>query len=422
VQRIIGVDLKAGSMKASVIDARFRIVKPVKTEDVTLPENRDERDSFMLETFGKWKKEYSPNGVVIGIQLQSFSYHVIDMPLMSREDLRRAITFELEKYLPLPVDEYFYDFIAMPAENEMQKVIVFAIHRDTVSSILKPAKEAGLEVLSVRCSAISALSGFLDIAGEKNLKGLFVNITEDSYDITGLVNSRLVYFKSYNKSINIAGEIERLLILYPGTVYFMGNTDMRLTEKFTGKKVHVQISNALAVSYIKRSYLNLNFLPSEGTKKKADYYPYILGGVAAAIILFFLTGAVAYIRNVRTLNSIESSISAIKNRASGIIEARRKLDSLQNDLRALHDFQGRSNIAIRALSAMSAILPKDSWLINMTVDDKGKVEIEGFSKKTSSLVIAIENSKDFKNVSFTSPIMNKDGEERFALKMEIEGR
>ena len=421
MQRILGVNIRAGSMNASVIDARFRIVKPVKTEDVTLPESKDERDPFILDKFVKWKKEFSPDGVVAGLQLQSFSYHVIDMPLMSREDLRRAIVFELEKYLPLPVDEYFYDFIAVPAENERQKVIVFTIRRDTVGSILKNAKEAGLKVLSVRCSAISALSGFLDIAGEKNIKGLFVNITEDSYEITGLVNSMPIYFKSYQKSIDIAEEIEKLLLLYPGKLYFMGNADMTITGKFSGKKVHVRISNALAVSYIKRSYLNLNFLPEEGTKKVKDYYPYILGGVAAAVILFFLTGAVAYIKNVRTLNSIESKIAAIKSKASGIIEGRKNLDSLQKDIRVLHDFQARSNAAIKALSAMSAVMPNDSWLINMTVDDKGKVEIEGFSKKTSSLVITIENSKDFKNVSFTSPIMNKDGEERFALKMEIEG-
>lgn len=420
MQRILGVNISAEKMNASVIDARFRIVKPVKTEDVSLPENRDEKDPFMLETFVRWKKEISPDGIVAGLQLQSFSYHVIDMPLMNREDLRRAIAFELEKYLPLPVDEYFHDFIALPEKNAIQKVIVFTVRRDTVDNILKNAKEAGLKVLSVRCSAISALSGFLDIAGEKNINGLFVNITEDSYEIAGLINSMPVYFKSYHKRIDLAEEIEKLLDLYPGSIYFMGNTDMTLEGKFTVKKVHVRISNALAVSYIKKSYLNLNFLPETGTKV-TDYYPYIIRGVAAAVILFFLTGAVAYIKNVRTLNSIESRIAAIKNKASGIIAARKKLDSLQNDIGALHDFQTRSNTGIRALSIMSSVIPNDSWLISMTVDDKGKVEIEGFSMKTSSLVIEIEKSKVFRNVSFTSPIMNKDGEERFALKMEIEG-
>ncbi len=74
------------------------------------------------------------------------------------------------------------------------------------------------------------------------------------------------------------------------------------------------------------------------------------------------------------------------------------------------------------MSELSEVLPKDSWLINIAVDDKGKVEIEGFTRKTSSVIAALEKSKAFKNVAFSAPILARDGEERFALTMEVEGR
>ncbi|MBS1127041.1 MAG: Fimbrial assembly protein (PilN) [Nitrospirae bacterium] len=85
------------------------------------------------------------------------------------------------------------------------------------------------------------------------------------------------------------------------------------------------------------------------------------------------------------------------------------------------DFQNRSNLSIRILNTLSNTLPTDSWLMNLSIDDKGKVEVEGFTKKTANLVVALEKSKAFKNISFSAPIIAKNSEERFALKMEVEG-
>jgi hypothetical protein len=38
-------------------------------------------------------------------------------------------------------------------------------------------------------------------------------------------------------------------------------------------------------------------------------------------------------------------------------------------------------------------MPANSWLISISVDDKGKVEIEGFAAKTADLVVALEKVK-----------------------------
>jgi hypothetical protein len=111
----------------------------------------------------------------------------------------------------------------------------------------------------------------------------------------------------------------------------------------------------------------------------------------------------------------------MRAKEAGVIEQRKKLESLQSDGRVLLDFLGRSNAAIRALRVLSEVLPKDAWLVSFSADEKGKVEIEGFTKRTSDLVMAIEKSGAIRNVSFSSPIVAKDGEERFSLKLEVGG-
>lgn len=419
MRRILGVNFSPGGLHAAVIESRFGMARPVKSEDVVMPEKPEEHAGFITDTFIRWKKEHLPDGVVIGLPLQHFSHHLVDMPAMGRADMKKALLFEMEKYLPLPVEEYIFDFLAMPAEKGRVKALVFSVKRDYVNSVLKPVKEAGMDILSIRCRTLSALAGLLDVAGEKAINGIFVTITDSSYEIAGLKNSMPAYMKGFMKKIDLSLELERLMVLYPGKVYFTGNIAPSIAEKFNSRKFEISVPNALAGSEVKKTFLNLDFLPEEFARKKKDPYPYIVGGLAAAsLVVFLLTGLVAYYKEWSALRTIEERRAALKSKSSGVIEARRKLNLLQNDRKVLMGFAGRSNLATKVLADLSEVLPNNVWLINVSIDDKGKVEIEGFTQKTANLVDAFEKSKAFTKVSFSAPIIAKEGEERFALKME----
>ncbi len=410
-------------MSAAVVDAGFRGSRTVKSEDLSLPTQRAERAEFIAETLKRWKKEHAPGGIVIGLPLKNFSHHLFEMPSMSRPDMKRALQFELEKYLPIAVDEYVFDFISIPLEKGRASVFAFAVKKELVTEIARYARDAELDILSIRPSTVVSLCGLLDVAGEKNISGLFVNVTESAYEIAGLRNSMPVYLKGFPKDADVAGEMERLLALYPGRVYFMGNIDPAVAGKFNSRKFELPLPNGLALSEVKRTRYSLNFLPSEFEKQKPDYFPFIVGGLAAVSLLFFLlTGMVSYYKEWRTLRSIDVKRASIRTKEAGMLQARRKLESLQGDRKILLDFLGRSNTVVKAMRELSEALPKDAWLVSFSADEKGKIEIEGFTKKTSDLVMAIEKSKAFSNVSFAAPIISKDGEERFSLKLEVDGR
>jgi len=423
--KILGVNIDSGSLNASLIDSTFRSVKHIKTEKTVLPESREERNSAILEVLKKWQKEFMPAGVVIGLPLQNFSWRTIEMPSMKKTDMQNALYFELEKYLPLPMDEYLYDFLVTGSGKtapNMVKVLVFSIKKEILNSLLKIVTEAGLEILSVRCSTTDVLCGVIDISGEKRLDGIFLNVSDDAYEIAGLHDSMPVYMKKVPKAAEVKDEIAALALQYPGKLYVAGPIDQSVSSEFNSRKFQVLTPDLLASSYVKKTLLNLNFLPVEFIKEKKDHYPYIVGGLAAAtILIFLLTGVIAWYKDWRAIGEIEAKISAIKSKASGTIEAQKKLDLLKSDMSALLEFQNKSNVTIRVLSTLSKTLPKDAWLMNLSIDDKGKVEMEGFTAKTSNLVVALEKSNAFKNISFSAPIISKDREERFALKMEVEG-
>lgn len=418
MRRILGVDLRDKTLGLTIIESRFRIARPSRSEELVLPEGKDERDSSILEAFKRWKAEYSPDGIVLGIPSQRFSYQVIDMPVMSRDDLRKALLFELEKYLPLSVDEYLFDFLTTVREGETVRVIVLSVKKDLINELLNYAKAADLKVLAIRCSTMEAVGSFLGSAGKKHVNGVFVNITEDSVEVVGLENSKPVFFRDFPGDIDLAYELQKL---NPVVVYFNGEPESALAEKFNMRISRVLGSEALAFSEVKHSSLKLNFMPSEYIREAPDYYPYIIGGLSvAAVLIFLFTGIVVYYKDLSALNSIEEKIETIKSKASGVIEAHKKLSSLQSDRKILLDFQHSSNMATKVLGELSKVLPRDAWLITLSIQDKGKVEIIGFAKNVSDIIIALETSGFFRNVAFSSPIITRSGEKRFAVKMEVE--
>ncbi len=420
MRRILGVSIDNGTMTGTVVDARLRSAKTVKSEEAALPAGREERAESIVGALKRWKKEFSPAGVVFGLPLKNFSHQFLDMPSMKRSDMMRALHFELEKYLPIAVDEYVFDFAATPRERGRVSVFVLSVKKETVSEMAGYAKAAELEILAIRANTVVLLNNLPDVAGGKDISGLFVNVTGGAFEIMGLKDSIPVYVKGFPRSAGITEEIERLSALYPGKVYFMGNADPSVTGKFDSRKFEMPTANGLAFSGAGKSRYVFNFLPREFVRRKPDVYPFAIGGLAAAsILLFLLTGMVGYYKDWSALRSIEARRAAIRTKEAGTLQERRKLESLQDDGRTLLGFLGRSNTAIKALKELSDALPKDAWLVSFSADDKGRIEIEGFTKKTTDLVMAIEKSNAFRNVSFSSPIVAKDGEERFSLKLEV---
>jgi len=95
----------------SVADRRLKRITYLRSEGISLPADREEGNKAFSEALQQWKKNYAPSGVVVGLSLQYFTCNLLDMPAIGREDMRKALLFELEKHLPLAVDEYLFDFL-----------------------------------------------------------------------------------------------------------------------------------------------------------------------------------------------------------------------------------------------------------------------------------------------------------------------
>jgi general secretion pathway protein L len=181
------------------------------------------------------------------------------------------------------------------------------------------------------------------------------------------------------------------------------------------------MANILASITAGKSRIMTNFVPAEFSTPKKDFYPYALVLLCAACVsIFFLTTVLAYVKDYRALKSVNTRIERIKAETREVIETERKVSAANEKLRFLREFQYKKNAHIKVLAELSKLLPKTAWLTSISVDEQGKIEIEGVANRAADIISPIENSTLFQNVEFSSPVTVKGGTERFSLKMQIE--
>lgn len=89
--------------------------------------------------------------VVASLPEEKAFLQVIQLPKMAEEDLRSAIIYEAENYIPLPIEQVYLDFqIVPPVYNHLDHfdILIAAFPKETAQSYLSSLKRAGLSPLA----------------------------------------------------------------------------------------------------------------------------------------------------------------------------------------------------------------------------------------------------------------------------------
>lgn len=410
--KAVGLDIGEHYLRVSIISTTFGLKKSLRLEEMSLPESTAERNNLIRESLLRWKNDFGIKGVVIGLDLREFLHSFVQLPpLKSKEDIRNALAFEIEKYLPLPPEEYIFDFHTIETTKEITKNLVLSIKKERLEWIGECLKDTGLTLIGVRCSFIEALNEFISTDKKKG-DAIFLYPARHAFHIARLKDLNL-------KSVEEKALIEELEVARGAPIYMAGAGSIPL-EGINLKSLPFSIPNIIALSAFKRRTIALNFMPEELVISRQDYYPYTISliGIFSALI-FIATTISAYYKDRRALDEVESRISEIKTTARGLVEDKKELEEIEKREDFLLDFQSKAFTGIRVQRELTIVMPEGAWLTELSVEGT-KVEIKGFAKKASGLIEPMEKSALFKKVEFSSAITKKDDMERFSLKMEIE--
>lgn len=141
-----------------------------------------------------WQRgRFSTKKVVLGIANPKVLVRQVELPFMEDSELKSAINFQAQEYIPFPPDELVLDYHVLGKfENEdkqqMLEVLLVAANKEMVQNFCSAAQNADLQVEVVYLSALALSRALLDqsIAIEdENTKP--VVIANMSTDITNIV-------------------------------------------------------------------------------------------------------------------------------------------------------------------------------------------------------------------------------------------
>jgi len=113
--------------------------------------------------------------VILSLPEEKSFLDVIQLPKIKKEELREAVGYEIENYIPLSLEQVYFDCeIIEPilSSSKYLEVLIVATPKKIVDSYLKALKMAGLQprALELECLAVARAL----VPGEKSSKPLLI--------------------------------------------------------------------------------------------------------------------------------------------------------------------------------------------------------------------------------------------------------
>jgi type IV pilus assembly protein PilM len=104
--------------------------------------------------------------VSIGLSNQKVVVRLIDLPYMEKAELKGAIQYQAQDYIPIPVEEAVLDFQVLsdymtPGDEHMMEVLLVAAQRDMVNNAVRAVEGAGLRLAQIDVTAFALVRSLL---------------------------------------------------------------------------------------------------------------------------------------------------------------------------------------------------------------------------------------------------------------------
>lgn len=110
---------------------------------------------------------FTARRVAVGVANQKVVVRQIELPFMEEGELKGALQFQAQEYIPIPIEEAILDFqvlevLTTETGERMMKVLLVAAQRDMVNAFVSVAQRAGLDPAVVDLSPFASLRALVD--------------------------------------------------------------------------------------------------------------------------------------------------------------------------------------------------------------------------------------------------------------------
>lgn len=389
--------------------------------------------------------------IFLGIPRDLTILRYIELPIAVKENLRGTLLYEMEKYVPLPASDIYFDcqIIAEDKEANKLKVLLIIVKKEFIDPYLDlenrlDARISGIEINS------TAFANYLSYKpNTPNADAYAIVCLESEHLELSLVKKRLLSYSRHVKIDKKAGTLQCLVLeeleLLRKT---LGREQGRLEVVLCGPDADSVVellkerddiglrpldlsrtgipSDLLAPAYglalkgIQKSPMDINLLPVGLRKKvsKIGYYTmFVLAGLF--ILSLLVWGGSNILHQKRVSDKLSSEMKQLGTEVADINRTQARLKELENKIDAINTLRQRHLPVLSILGDMTKEIPEGAWLDRIAITDKGG-DIEGYANSASALIPLLAASPLLKDVAFLSPITKgKDGKERFRIGFKV---
>ena len=202
----IGLDIGSGSIKMAEVVMRGNKPFLRRAAVMAMPEHIVEEGSvvdeeLLSEFLSRMaaKHGFSSGSVALALGGRSMFIREVVFPRMSEKELREAIRWDLEKYVPFSAEQLYFDFWTIgPGSTEVDlRILLVAVPRDLVDTMVRVLGKSGLKMVAIEIEPL-AVQRTLPVAHDCML----IDIGADVSQMTLFQNNCPVF----TRSIPIGGD------------------------------------------------------------------------------------------------------------------------------------------------------------------------------------------------------------------------
>ncbi len=134
--------------------ANANLPKNVVASDTILDENTLARfieQCLQQPAYGR----INTNRVIVSLPETKSFVRVIHLPVMSEQELENAVPFEAEAYIPLPIDQVYFDWQVLGTKDGRMAVLIIASPKETVDKYIHTLEKAHLNIVAIEVESQS---------------------------------------------------------------------------------------------------------------------------------------------------------------------------------------------------------------------------------------------------------------------------
>ena len=454
-----GLGIYVGPDHVSLALVRKRLLRVALAQNRSYPlapvSRPEERLQGLTEAVAAFKREtqVEPGAVHLCLARQELLLNRLVLPMAARENLDQVLEYEIERVIPLPRDEIFYDYQVRESgqgENGRLAVLVVSVPRRVVSQYVDALERAGIRPKSVVVAA-AALGDYTAFCRGALAQPVALLVRDGAEgELAVFIERQLVASHALRGHTPSSAAVNAMVRRDLAEVFHAVETPVDLLVAATPngggtgadpEAVHdlfalangrldapvsffdaadptLLLAVGAALGAVREGVVDIDLLPAEHRPVREGFFvPLLL--MVAVVVLALVYGGSVVVRDEMTRRRLAAEVEALEPQVAAIKKQEADVRRLQARIATLTENQDRR--VVRYLKELTDKIPADAYLTTLRYRNN-RIEMDGFATKSSELIQILESSPLFKNAQFTSPItQGQGGQERFSIVAEIEG-